>query len=83
MIPSFILEGDAFSVINHISSSDEILSDLGSVLEVIHITLSAQHLADVVWTPRDANKVVHCLANFVKHPDFLNLFDFCQTISAG
>ncbi|XP_027071929.2 uncharacterized protein LOC113758091 [Coffea eugenioides] len=71
MIPSFILEGDAFSVIKHISSSDEILSDLGSVLEVIRITLSAQHLADIVWTPRDANKVVHCLVNFAKTSSLL------------
>ena len=71
MIPSFILEGDVFSVIKHISSSDEILSNLDIVLEDICITLSDQYLVDVVWTLRDANKIALSLTNFAKTSNFL------------
>ena len=39
MIPRFIVEGDASSVVKQTSSSNEILSDLGTVIEDIRFSL--------------------------------------------
>ena len=59
MIPSFILEGDASSVVKQINSSDEVLSDLGTVIEDIRLSLFDLPILDVVWNTREANKVAH------------------------
>nr|XP_027060953.1 uncharacterized protein LOC113687569 [Coffea arabica] len=66
MIPSFILEGDASSVVKQICSSDEILSDLGTVIEDIRLSLLNLPMLNVVWTPREANRVAHSLAQFAR-----------------
>lgn len=71
MIPNFILEGDTSSVVKEIISSDEILSNLGTVIEDIRISLLDQHIVHVVWIPGEANKVAHNLAHFARSSNLL------------
>ncbi|XP_071909630.1 uncharacterized protein [Coffea arabica] len=67
MIPSFILEGDAASIIKLILHKENILSDLGLILEDIYLALLDQLCIDVKWIPIEANKVAHILANRAKN----------------
>ena len=60
-IPSFILEGDVSSIIKLIYDKEDLVLSLGLITEDIHLVLLDQHVVTVLWIPREANKVVHCV----------------------
>ncbi|XP_027166632.1 uncharacterized protein LOC113766666 [Coffea eugenioides] len=53
-----------------ILDKEDILSDLGLIIEDMRLALLDQHCIDVKYIPRKANKVAHTLANQAKNASF-------------
>ena len=80
VIPSFILEGDASSIIKLFYNSEDILSNTGPVIEHVRCILLDQNAMDVTWIPRESNMAARNLAHYAKMSNhFESLWNFFPT----
>lgn len=73
-LPSYILEGDAFSVVKLIQSNENILLDIGLIIKDVCLTLLKHYIIDVNWIARQVNEVVNSLTHFAKSGNFAEFF---------
>ena len=73
-IPSCVLEGDAFNVINLLHDEEELLSVTGPIIEDIRLSILKTNIVNVKWVSRGVNKIANELAFYAKSSHLMEFF---------